>query len=195
MGRDDAEGGCACKTPEFKKKRTDEKAGQGGTATLHRRGDGDAVRQIIEQRVSKAPKCPRCGAAHIRCYGMEHGLQRYRLCWLRPHFHTPGLAMGCSPGCARRNAGHPWLTRSSNRIRCAKRRARFGSPRAPRSAGATVFCACGWNRDREAYRHRRVSTRVLFGKAAKASAGWQERRANAAARLKSLGFRTNRPRC
>ena len=34
-------------------------------AALHRRGDGDAVRQIIERRVSEAPKCPRCGAAHI----------------------------------------------------------------------------------------------------------------------------------
>ena len=47
-------------------------------SALHRRGDGDAVRQIIEQRVSEAPKCPRCGAAHIRRYGVEHGLQRYR---------------------------------------------------------------------------------------------------------------------
>lgn len=47
-------------------------------AALQRRGDGDAVRQIIEQRVSEARKCPRRGAAHIRRYGMEHGLQRYR---------------------------------------------------------------------------------------------------------------------
>ena len=46
-------------------------------AALHRR-DGDAVRQIVEQRVCEAPQCPRCGAAHIRRYGMEHGLQRYR---------------------------------------------------------------------------------------------------------------------
>jgi len=47
-------------------------------AALRRRGDGDAVRRVIEQRVSETPKCPRCGAAHIRRYGMEHGLQRYR---------------------------------------------------------------------------------------------------------------------
>ena len=47
-------------------------------AALRRRGDGDAVRRVIEQRVSGTPKCPRCGAAHIRRYGMEHGLQRYR---------------------------------------------------------------------------------------------------------------------
>ncbi len=47
-------------------------------AALRRRGDGDAVRRVIEQRVSEAPKCPRCGAAHIRRYGIEHGLQRYR---------------------------------------------------------------------------------------------------------------------
>ena len=36
---------------------------------------------------------------------------------------------------------------------------------------------------------------VLFWKAARVSAGCQERRASAAARPKSLGFRTNRPRC
>src|SRR3974377_1907046 len=47
-------------------------------AALRRRGEGDAVRRVIEQRVSETPKCPRCGAAHIRRYGMEHGLQRYR---------------------------------------------------------------------------------------------------------------------
>ena len=47
-------------------------------AALRRGSDGDAVCQIIEQRVSEAPKCPRCGAAHIRRYGVEHGLQRYR---------------------------------------------------------------------------------------------------------------------
>lgn len=47
-------------------------------AALRQREDGDAVRQTIEQRVSKAAKCPRCGAAHIQRYGMEHGLQRYR---------------------------------------------------------------------------------------------------------------------
>ncbi len=47
-------------------------------AASHRRSDGDAVRQIVEQRVSGAPKYPRCGATHIRRYGMEHGLQRYR---------------------------------------------------------------------------------------------------------------------
>jgi hypothetical protein len=28
---------------------------------LQQRGDADAVRRIIEQRVSEAPKCPRCG--------------------------------------------------------------------------------------------------------------------------------------
>ena len=47
-------------------------------AVLQRQGDGDAVCQIIERRVSEAPQCPRCGAAHIRRYGVEHGLQRYR---------------------------------------------------------------------------------------------------------------------
>ena len=47
-------------------------------AALHQRGDGDAVSQIIEQRGSEAAKCPRCGAARIQHYGMEHGLQRYR---------------------------------------------------------------------------------------------------------------------
>ena len=47
-------------------------------AALRRRGDEDAVRRVIEQRVSETAKCPRCGAAHIRRYGMEHGLQRYR---------------------------------------------------------------------------------------------------------------------
>ncbi len=35
-------------------------------AALHRRSDGDAVRQTIEQRVSGAPKCPRCGGAMLR---------------------------------------------------------------------------------------------------------------------------------
>jgi len=47
-------------------------------AALRQREDGDAVRQTIEQRVTQATKCPRCGAAHIQRYGMEHGLQRYR---------------------------------------------------------------------------------------------------------------------
>jgi hypothetical protein len=36
---------------------------------------------------------------------------------------------------------------------------------------------------------------IAKAKAAKVSAGWQERRASAAARPKSLGFRTNRLRC
>jgi transposase-like protein len=44
---------------------------------LRRGGDEDAVRQIIEERQA-APECPHCGAAHIRRYGKEHGLQRYR---------------------------------------------------------------------------------------------------------------------
>lgn len=43
-----------------------------------RRGDEDAVHQIIEERQAAAAKCPHCGAAHIRRYGKEHGLQRYR---------------------------------------------------------------------------------------------------------------------
>ena len=33
---------------------------------------------MIEQRVSESPQCPRCGAADIRRYSVEHGLQRYR---------------------------------------------------------------------------------------------------------------------
>lgn len=47
-------------------------------AALRQRGDADAALQIIEQRQGAAPKCPHCGAAHIRRYGKEHGLQRYR---------------------------------------------------------------------------------------------------------------------
>ena len=82
MGRDDAEG-YAVEHRKFGKlvdqlKELTAAQAEKVVAALHRRGDGDAVRQIIEQRVSEAPKCPRCGAAHIRRYGMEHGLQRYR---------------------------------------------------------------------------------------------------------------------
>ena len=47
-------------------------------AALRRRGEEDAVHQIIEQRQAAAAKCPHCGAARIRRYGKEHGLQRYR---------------------------------------------------------------------------------------------------------------------
>jgi transposase-like protein len=46
-------------------------------AALRQQGAQDSVRQIIEQRQA-TPKCPHCGAAHIRRYGKEHGLQRYR---------------------------------------------------------------------------------------------------------------------
>ena len=82
MGRDDAEGYAVehrtfGKLLDQLKERTAAQA-EKVVAALRRRGDGDAVRRVIEQRVSEAPKCPRCGAAHIRRYGMEHGLQRYR---------------------------------------------------------------------------------------------------------------------
>ena len=47
------------------------------TAVLNRRADGDQFGQIVEQRVSKAPKPLRNRATHIQRYGVEHGLRRY----------------------------------------------------------------------------------------------------------------------
>src|SRR5271157_5112708 len=82
MGRDDAEGD-SVEHRKFGKlldqlKELTAAQAEKVAAALHRRSDGDAVRQTIEQRVSEARKCPRCGAAHIRRYGVEHGLQRHR---------------------------------------------------------------------------------------------------------------------
>lgn len=44
---------------------------------LRLHGTENAVCQSIEERQAVAPKCPHCGATHIRRYGKEHGLQRY----------------------------------------------------------------------------------------------------------------------
>ena len=102
------------------------------------------VRQIIEQRVSEAPKCPRCGAAHIRRYGVEHGLQRYRCVGCRRTFN----ALTGTP-LARLRKKECWASFANSLQQshsCAKRRATLASPRTPLSAGATVFC--GWIKTR-----------------------------------------------
>ena len=88
MGRDDAEG-YAVEHRTFGKLLDQLKeltAAQERKWLRHCAGGGwDAVRRVIEQRVSEAPTCPRCGAALFWRYGMEHGQQR----WLRPHFQRP----------------------------------------------------------------------------------------------------------
>ena len=79
MGRDDAEG-YAVEHRKFGKlvdqlKELTAAQAEKVVAALRRRGDGDAVRQIIEQRVSEAPKCPRCGAAHTNSLQQSHSVR------------------------------------------------------------------------------------------------------------------------
>ena len=132
-------------------------------AALRRRGDGDVVRRVIEQRVSETPKCPRCGRGAYSALWHGEWIATLLLRWLRSHFQRPGPARRW-PACAIRNAGHPSPTRSSNRIRCARRRARWGSPRILRSAGGTAFCAGIKTCRNSSLPASSRSTRVLFGK-------------------------------
>ena len=197
MGRDDAEG-YSVEHRKFGKlldqlKELTAAQAEKVVAALRRRGDGDAVRQIIEQRVSEARKCPRCGAAHIRRYGMEHGLQRYRCVGCGRTFN----ALTGTP-LARLRKKECWASfanslQQSHSVREAARQIGVAKNTSFRWRHRFLRLDKGTLKQKLTASSR--SMRVLFWKAAKGSTGWQERRPNAAARPKSPGFRANRRPC
>ena len=135
-------------------------------AALHRRGDGDTVRQMIEQR------CPRCGA--------EHGLQRYR----------------CAAGPAAQEGMLGILRQLAPAIPFG---ARSGAPDWGRQECLIPLVPPLSEPDNDALKQTLAGIievdESFILESPKGERGCQEKRANAATRRKSPGFRTNRPQC
>jgi transposase-like protein len=63
--------------------------GQKVIAALQRRGDGDEVQRLLEQRVADNPKCAHCGSSRMEGWGRErNGLRRRRCLDCRRTFNS-----------------------------------------------------------------------------------------------------------
>src|SRR3990172_5744109 len=63
--------------------------GQKVIAALQRRGDGDEVQRLLEQRLEDTPTCAHCGSRRIEGWGRErNGLKRRRCPDCRRTFHA-----------------------------------------------------------------------------------------------------------